>query len=382
MSEACSLYGNAVVDCMAIPGSLAYYKIPTAQLRSGVDALFPTLAKCREADYLTGAYHRFRGGHDLVLDIARTMREKGCVRTLHHIGHVTLTDFPTKAGIPIPGFSATGLGKHLTDLGIGKGWLCVNVTDTTVGILAIAESSADLMQAFAGHLEMNAWTFFDTFVEGGVELAIAFSTENPLLLFAGIENVLAGIVATGKAIADYLAPFYIDPVMFLGRTFCTGMAGFVISALVLRKEMDESLLNAIKSGAVSALFMISPAFAYGAMAAFAIMGFGGHLAKVNNGSVRSCLCWDASAVCAYLLSVEFAFPGFREWYQRELQLLDSDVREMSSAECKLQGTSTQGQLKSSDLCIRSQIVGFDENLRNFSLESHPNTTLVSSELWL
>lgn len=329
MLEESSVHHNLAVDCFAIPGNLAYYKMPTDVLRSSVDSLFPALAKCPEADYLSGAYHRFRGGHDLIVDIARTMQDKGFASALRQAGHITLTDFPTKAGIPIPGFSGTGIGKHLADLGISKGWLCVNMSDTTVGILAIAESSADILQAFSGQLDMNVWTFFDTFVEGGVEIAIALYTKNPPLLFAGIENVLAGIIATGKALAEYLKPFYIDPVMFLGRTFCTGIIGFVISALILKKEFDTSLLNAMKSGAVSALFVLSPAFAYGAMAAFAIIGFGEHLAKLNTESVNSCLYWDHAAVCAYMLSAEAACPGFADWYRMRKSKLALDSTGLS-----------------------------------------------------
>ena len=315
MFEGSSTQYNVAVDCLAIPGNLAYYKIPTNMLRSSVDSLFPVLAKCREADYLSGAYHRFRGGHDLIVDIAKTMQDKGFAPAIRQSGHIILTDFPTKAGIPIPGFSGTGIGKHLADLGIGKGWLCVNMSDASVGILAIAESSSDLLQAFSGQLDMSVWTFFDTFVEGGVEIAIACHTENPMLLCAGIENVLAGIIATGKALEEYLKPFYVDPVMFLGRTFCTGIIGFTISALILKKEVDTSLLNAMKSGAVSALFVLLPAFAYGSMAAFAIIGFGEYLAKLNTECVNSCLYWDQAAVCAYMLSAETAFPGFAEWYR-------------------------------------------------------------------
>lgn len=315
MLEESSAHHNVAVDCFAIPGNLAYYKIPTDVLRSSVDSLFPALAKCREADYLSGAYHRFRGGHDLIIDIANTMHDKGLASAIRQAGHIALTDFLTKAGIPIPGFSETGIGKHLADLGIGKGCLCVNISDTTVGILAIAESSSDLLQAFSGHLDMNAWTFFDTFVEGGVEIAIAWCTKNSMLMFAGFEDVLAGIVAVGKALVEYLKPFYIDPVTFLGRAFCAGLIGFAISVLILKKEFDTSLLNAMKSGAVSALFVLSPSFAYGAMAAFAIVGFGEYLARLNTESVISCLCWDQAAVCAYMLSAEAVFPGFADWYR-------------------------------------------------------------------
>lgn len=329
MLEGSSTQYNVAVDCLAIPGNLAYYKIPTNMLRSSVDSLFPVLAKCREADYLSGAYHRFRGGHDLIVDIAKTMQDKGFAPALRQVGHITLTDFPTKAGIPIPGFSGTGIGKHLADLGIGKGWLCVNMSDASVGVLAIAESSSDLLQAFSGQLDMNVWTFFDTFVEGGVEIAIACHTENPMLLCAGIENVLAGIIATGKALEEYLKPFYVDPVMFLGRTFCTGIIGFAISALILKKEADTSLLNAMKSGAVSALFVLSPTFAYGSMAAFAIIGFGEYLAKLNTESVNSCLYWDQAAVCAYMLSAETAFPGFADWYMMGQSKLTLDSKRLS-----------------------------------------------------
>ena len=323
---------NAEVDCIAIPGNFAYYGIPTSSLRASVDSLFPALAKCPQADCLSGAFHRFRGGHDLIIDVAKTMRVDGFAPAMHQVGHIALTDFPTKAGIPIPGFSGTGLGKHLAELGINKGWMCVNLCDTMVGVLAVAEASSDLFQAISGQLEMNTWTFFDTFVEGGIEIAIAYSTKNAPLLAAGVENVIAGVVATGNSLTKYLEPFYIDPLNFLGHAFCAGIIGFSISALILKKDLDVSLINAMKSGAVSALFVLSPAFAYGAMAAFALIGFGEYLAKKNTESVDSCLYWDQAAVCAYMMSSEALFPGFKEWYERGAFKFRHDVKEIVLAE--------------------------------------------------
>jgi len=184
----------------AAAGQAVYGWIPTDPLRGFFDNSFPWFAKCPHADILPfkDFHHRWAEGHDLLLDVPSTFTQHGVVDGVRHTGHVVLTDFPTKAGIPIPGFSESGLGALLAEAGISKGWLCVNVMDTGIGILAVAEGSADLSAALAGNLDMSAATFFDTFVEGGVEVVLSTATLNPLLLTGGVENILAGMVSTWK----------------------------------------------------------------------------------------------------------------------------------------------------------------------------------------
>ncbi|MBC2596468.1 hypothetical protein H5P28_19540 [Ruficoccus amylovorans] len=154
-----------------------------------MDGLFPFFAKFPLADSLaSGGGHRWKAGHDLLLDLPGTFSQHGIVEGYRHAGHVLLTDFPTKAGIPIPGFSRAGLGQWLEGMGISNGWLNVNACDAGVGLFAVAEGSADLMQAFSGTLDMGPWTFVDTFVEGGVEVVLGCWLENPFLLAGGIEK--------------------------------------------------------------------------------------------------------------------------------------------------------------------------------------------------
>lgn len=83
--------------------------------------------------------------------------------------------------------------------------------DAGIGLLAIGEGSSDLISAMSGNVPMDAWTAFDTFGEGGIELALGYSTQNPLLIGAGIENILAGCVSTLKTFTDY-----VDPASFSG----------------------------------------------------------------------------------------------------------------------------------------------------------------------
>ena len=89
-----------------------------------------------------------------VVDSIGKLEEKdiSIVDSFKHAGHVICTDFPTKAGIPIPGFSQAGLGQYLESIGLAKGWLSINIMDGAIGFLAIAEGHADLLKAISGNL--------------------------------------------------------------------------------------------------------------------------------------------------------------------------------------------------------------------------------------
>ena len=312
--------GQVAVDGVSFAGTCAYYRLPAESIRSFCDGMFPLLAKCPQADFLAGNMHRWRGGHDLVLDVARTASKEGASPAAKQFGHILLTDAPTKAGIPIPGFSETGLGKCLVELGIPKGWLCINVMDGAIGVLALAEGFGDLKDAIAGQLQMDSiWTFYDTFGEGTVEVCLAVATKNPLLLLAGVENILAGIIATVNSVKAVANPFYyVDPYQFFGNSLGAALIGFAVGKFVLGQTDDEAFISALKSGAVSAFFLISPYAAYGIMTAFALEQFAIKAARDDEQEVLRCLQWDFASVCAFLGSAEALHSDFASWYMEGL----------------------------------------------------------------
>lgn len=312
--------GQVAVDGVSFAGTCAYYRLPAESIRSFCDGMFPLFAKCPQADFLAGNMHRWRGGHDLVLDVARTASKEGASPAAKQFGHILLTDAPTKAGVPIPGFSETGLGKYLVELGIPKGWLCINVVDGAIGVLALAEGFGDLRDAIAGQLQMDSvWTFYDTFGEGSVEVCLAVATKNPFLLAAGAENILAGIIATVNSVKAVANPFYyVDPYQFFGNSLGAALIGFAVGKFVLGQTDDEAFVSALKSGAVSAFFLISPYAAYGIMTAFALEQLAIKAARADEQEVLRFLQWDFSSVCAFLGSAEALHSDFASWYKEGL----------------------------------------------------------------
>lgn len=317
------------MDTCSVAGVCSYYTIPANQIRHFCDGMFPVLAQCKQADFMAGHMHRWRGGHDLIVDVARTAQSQGFSPAAKQTGHILLTDFPTKAGIPVPGFSQSGLGRHLVELGIPKGWLCVNAVDAGLGVLAVAEGSGDLKDALAGQLQMDSiWTAYDTFGEGGIELAIAIGTKNPILLASAAENIMAGLVAIRNSCRSIANPFwYIDPAQFFGSSFFSGICGYAIGRYVLGQSVDDSFLSAMKSGAVSAFFLLSPPAAYGIMAAFAASQFVKKAALRDTEEARRTLNWDFASVCSYLVSAEAVHADFATWYQEGLRGLGNATLE-------------------------------------------------------
>ncbi len=321
-----SIAGNVrqmAVDACAIGGVCSYYSIPASSIRHFCDGMFPVLAQCKQADFMAGHMHRWRGGHDLIVDVARTAKSHGFAPAAKQTGHILLTDFPTKAGIPIPGFSESGLGRHLVEMGIPKGWLCVNAVDAGVGILAVAEGCGDLRDALAGQLQMDSvWTAFDTFGEGSIELAVALGTKNPILLASAAENIFAGLVAIRNSVRAIYNPFwYINPVQFFGGTFCSACCGYAIGRYVAGQSVDDAFVSALKSGAISAFFFLSPPAAYGVMAALAAGQFVKGLAGADSEEARRFLQWDFASVGAFLASADAVHEGFSEWYKAGLDEL-------------------------------------------------------------
>lgn len=287
-----------------VPGQVAYLQLPSEGLRAFADSCFPKLAIFPIADSAAGMGHRWKAGHDILIDVPATFARHGTVDGFKHLGHIVLTDFPTKAGIPVPGFSHSGLGHLLTEWGIPKGWLSLTICDAGIGILAVAESHSDLLAALAGHMHMGVATFFDTFVEGGVEIALTFfpGVYPPLLLVGGIENVLAGIVSTWKTYS-----VYVDPMTVLGGTFCSAIIGATVGYYLAKDDpLPSSLTGAIRSGAVGMCFSLSTAFGFGAFGGLVVYTAGRTLAKHHAAQYQTLLSVDQAA---YQLLVDTICAG-------------------------------------------------------------------------
>lgn len=273
-----------------VPSQIAYMHIPTKELRAFADGMFPNLAHNPVADIAKGFNHRYMAGHDLLLDVPGTFAKEGMVGGLKHAGHIVFTDFVTKAGIPIPGFSHSGLGHFLEQAKIHKGWLQVNLCETGVGIIAISEGSSDLIQAIHGTLLMSGATFFDTFGEGVIEIGLAVVTKNPILLLGGIENVVAGVASAWQTVS-----IYVDPLAFFGSAGTSALIGFAFSYGLAGKSLSSAALDSIRSGTIGALFTLSPAFGFGALAGFVSYGMGHKLATIHNASLQALLAIDDNA---------------------------------------------------------------------------------------
>lgn len=283
---AASLVGQLVV----VPAQMAYLHIPATELRNFVDGIFPNLATNKIADSAAGFGHRYRAGHDLLLDIPTTFSSHGPFEGLKHAGHVIFTDFPTKAGIPIPGFSHSGLGHLLEQAGISNGWLQLSLFDTGVGIFAFADSASTLVQAMQGSLSMDFGTACQTFGMGSVELVLGIGVQNPLLATAGLQNVLAGLVSTWNTVS-----VYVDPLDFLGVAGTSALIGFGMAYGVVGESLSEASIDAARSGTIGALYTVSSAFGFGALAGFIAFRLGAALAQQHNASSAARLSVDENS---------------------------------------------------------------------------------------
>ena len=282
---------EAMVDKIGVKaavsaGNFAYLQIPTDSLRGFFDNLFPVLAKNPLADSASGFGHRFVAGHDLFIDVPRTLSTHGTGEAAKQAGHILLTDFPTKAGIPIPGLSNSGLGEFLTQTcHIPRGYLCLNVMDSAVGIFAMTEGTFDLFNVISGQLRMSPAVFFDTFVEGAAEIAAGVYCENPLLLIAGAENLAAGVISIFHTVTHPL--WFVNPLDFFSGVFFGGISSFVISKFILKKDMKSSLADAGKSCVIGGLFAISTGFGVAGIVALLACGVGKMMAERDNKERRA-----------------------------------------------------------------------------------------------
>lgn len=268
-------------------GNYAYLQIPADKIRHLVDSAFPGFAKNAVADVVSGHGHRWVAGHDLLLDVPQTFLRDGPVGGTRHLGHILLTDFPTKSGVPIPGFSKCGLGDFLVNTcHIPQGYLSINLVDGVVGVFACTEGFCDLLMVCAENTRMTPQLFFDTFVEGCAEVALGCGTENPLLVLAGGSQVLAGIVSSAYTVTNPV--WYVAPIDFFGGALTGGVIGFAVSKFVFHHSLSESLRNAARSCAMSGLFAIGTGFGIAALCGFVGMGIGKFLASKDNRELIRC----------------------------------------------------------------------------------------------
>jgi hypothetical protein len=304
ITESGSGHGASLVtELLVSPGQMVYMHIPASELRNFADSLLPELAKNPIADCASGMGHRYKAGHDLLLDVPSTLVNHGPSEALKHFGHIIATDFPTKAGIPIPGLSHSGLGQVLEQWGIPKAWMSLNISDAGFGFLAIADSHTTLMAAIEGQLSMDFGTALQTFGAGALELKLAMvATTNPVLMTAaGVQNILAGLVATWNTFS-----VYVDPMDLFGAAGMSALLGFGLAHGLVGEEIPDATSDAIRSGTIGALFSVSTAFGYGALAGFTVCRLARALAKQHNTLSQERLSVDPQA---YRLLVETLCSG-------------------------------------------------------------------------
>lgn len=264
-----SNYADTSIFCAASAGEYCYLKIPAQDLRQCIDSLFPYFSKNVHADYLSGFQHRYKGGHDILIDVPKTFSQYGFKDGIDHLCHILLTDFPTKAGIPLPGFSESGLGKYLVELGIPKGYLSFSLFEGSLSIFAVSEGYTDIVAALSGDLPMSPIVAFDTFGEGVIEIIGAIllppSFSKGLLFCAGLENIVAGFISLANSIATLQTSLE----SFLGSSlsamlFSGGITYFLNKnkhAYISEDKFFEIILKSGACGALSAIF--SPFLALG-----------------------------------------------------------------------------------------------------------------------
>lgn len=262
----------------------AYRQIPADSLRHFFDNMFSCLSKNSIADSVKGRMHRWTAGHDLFLDVPKTIADKGLIKGMKQGGHILLTDFPTKDGIPIPGLSKSGLGKFLTEtLDVPKEYLCLNAMDTIIGVVTMSEGALDIINVVSNQLRMTPELFLDTFVEGGAEMFAGVCCKNPLLIVAGTENVGAGMVATFNTMTHPL--WYVSPVDILSGSLSGAVISLLVSKFILKRDTPESVKSVLQSASVGGLFALSPCFGIGGLVALLCFGVGKAMAKRDE--------WDA-----------------------------------------------------------------------------------------
>jgi hypothetical protein len=79
---------------------------------------------------------------------------------------------------------------------------------------------------------------------------------------------------------------------FFGSTGVSALVGFGLAYGLADENLSDAGVDAIRSGAVGALFSISPAFGFGALAGFSAYRLGCGLAEIHNDSQKGCFSID------------------------------------------------------------------------------------------
>jgi hypothetical protein len=154
---------------------------------------------------LDGWYnHRWKHpGHDPI-DITKSIITDPMGRGQLDAGHF-VTDFFTKAGMPLPGMSKEYLGgsivNTLESIGVEKPikWLNMNGFDHFFGWSSLIESGDDTSIALSDEAVDFTWeTAFDTFGEGTLEIYFGLQTTNIIMLTSGINEYAAGSILLYK----------------------------------------------------------------------------------------------------------------------------------------------------------------------------------------
>lgn len=357
---------------VAATGYFLYAKIPADALRNHMDKLFPYLAKCEIADCASGYAHRWRAGHDLLLDVPKTFINSSLQDAVHQTGHIIFTDFPTKAGMPIPGFSQSGLGEILHDLGISSGWLNISFFKTGLGFLCVAEGHEDLLAALSGKLEMSFETFVDTYVEGLISLSFGISSQDLFLVTAGAENLLAGIVSTYKSLEHLWTPdiFYIDPIDFFGGAIGSAIVGGLFTLLfskepTLNGKLIQSLKNASKSAGVGALFAIDSFLGYGALLGMIAYQLGENLAEKDTEEISRIYSIDIKSFDCFLKTVCEGDPKFIDFWESSFKCRTFD----SSANLVKLNSKIPIFFENYDLIFNDSSKTFDDSNTGFDCQA-------------
>lgn len=162
------------------------------------------------------------------------------------------------------------------------------------------------MAAIQGQLSMDFGTALQTFGAGALELKLAMiATSNPLLMTAaGMQNILAGLIATWNTFS-----VYVDPLDLFGGAGISALLGFGMARGLLAENMTDATRDAIRSGVIGALYSVSAAFGYGALAGFVVCRLGHALAGRHNALAQNRLSVDPHS---YRLLVETLISGKTE----------------------------------------------------------------------
>ena len=184
--------------------------------------------------------------------------------------------------------------------------MSLNISDAGFGFLAIADGHSTLMAAIQGQLSMDFGTALQTFGAGALELKLAMiATSNPLLMTAaGVQNILTGLVATWNTFS-----VYVDPLELFGAAGMSALLGFGMARGLVGEDMTDAMRDAIRSGAIGAMYSVSTAFGYGALAGFVVCRLAHALASHHNTQVQNRLSVDPRA---YRLLIETLSSGNTE----------------------------------------------------------------------